>query len=109
MPAAVSDRPPRNGPIRRYFIPLNALSSGFAESEFSSSAALGALAACAGCAAWAGFTAFDCRSGFVCALAPLAESNNMIVKMKHTTDEGLRKVLRPIETVSGRIRQIELW
>src|SRR5215470_11453588 len=72
MPAAVSERPPRKGPIIRYFIPLNAFSSGLA-SSFSALATFGAFVEfCtegAFWAGWVGLAALDCRSGLVCANA----------------------------------------
>ena len=70
MPAAVSDRPPRNGPTSRYFIPLKAFSSGL-DSSLSLSPVFGEAVAVSGvaelCAGWAALAAFDCRSGLVCA------------------------------------------
>src|ERR1700722_15318639 len=70
MPAAVSDLPPRNGPIMRYFIPLNSLSSGLPDSLSEGEFSLDAFSVDAG-ADGVGLTAFDCRSGFVCANATL--------------------------------------
>src|ERR1700747_1264082 len=102
MPEAVSERPPRNGPISRYFIPLKAFSSGL-ESSFSLSVSLtleasalcavGAL--CAGCADLA---AFDCRSGLVCAFAAtkqkVVRKRARIKRAAH--DALLRKLCEPM-------------
>src|SRR5579864_518259 len=96
MPAAVSDRPPRNGPIRRYFIPLKGFSSGFDDSAASLS--LSAVPAVwAGCPVWVvctGLTAFDCRSGLVCARTPVAKKiENVITKTNRAIrDAGLQKL-----------------
>src|ERR1700722_13951362 len=70
MPAAVSDLPPRNGPIMRYFIPLNSLSSGLPDSLSDGGFSLDAFSVDDG-ADCVGLTAFDCRSGLVCANATL--------------------------------------
>src|SRR5580704_16217872 len=96
MPAAVSDRPPRKGPISRYFMPLKAFSSGFEDSAPSLSLSVEA----AGCAVWvvspgfAAFAAFDCRSGLTWAIT--VEANKiakLTSKTKRATKDGcLRKV-----------------
>src|SRR5580704_12295951 len=99
MPAAVSERPPRNGPIILYFIPLKAFSSGLDDSAFSPSAVFAASAVWGVGVVFSGFTALDCRSGFACASTPMTvrKMRNEIAQNRRTVNEAfLRKLSRPI-------------
>ena len=96
MPAAVSDRPPRNGPIIRYFIPLKAFSSGL-DSSLSVSLSLEAAALCAVgavCAGCADLAALDCRSGLVCAFAAIKQKVvRKRARINRTADDALQRML----------------
>src|SRR5579864_4862521 len=97
MPAAVSDRPPRNGPTKRYFIPLKAFSSGL-DSSLSLSVALGEAAALcddgAVCADCADLAALDCRSGLVCACAATRQNaTRKKLTIKRAGDDALHRKL----------------
>src|SRR5579872_1562829 len=85
MPAAVRERPPRNGPIIRYFMPLKTFSSGLEDSSESSSflpsVVVAALAAWFDCGASAAVAAFDCRSGLACASAAIEKSVKSVRKI----------------------------
>src|SRR5579863_9528304 len=109
MPAAVSDRPPRKGPIKRYFIPLKAFSSGFEDSPLSESLAPGA-AVCPVGLAGAGFAAFDCRSGFVW---PAAETTKEIARVTARTKlakrgSNLRKRSRPMLSPGKEVNDLRV-
>lgn len=105
MPAAVSDRPPRKGPINRYFIPLKIFSSGLEDSAASVPLSVEGAACAAGCevcAAGDGFTAFDCRSGLACECAPLVKelANATAKNNRANRDACLQKLSEPMFKVS---------
>src|SRR5215469_13523152 len=86
MPAAVNDRPPRKGPISRYWSPLNGFSSGLVSSgpvlgDFCS-AALGGFDVSA-----AGLIAFDWRSVFTCATLTTAGITKKVSEPEKATSK----------------------
>src|SRR5579859_2183133 len=101
MPAAVKDLPPRNGPTRRYFIPLKTFSSGLVDSAVSASlgvaAAAGWVACAAGCEA---LTALDCRSGLACAGAAVVNQvRNEMARTRWTQNKAFFEPM--FEVISG--------
>src|SRR5215469_10640389 len=81
MPAAVNDRPPRKGPIRRYCIPLNGFSSGLVASGSAFGDFCSAVLEDFGVSA-VGLLAFDCRSGLACATLTALKINNKVSEKK---------------------------
>src|SRR5450759_3227983 len=111
MPAAVSDLPPRKGPIRRYFIPLKAFSSGLEDSA-ASELLSGVVGGWAGWVVCSGFTALDCRSCLAWACAAVANNvENVTAKTNRTMrDAFLRKLSGPMVKVSpGKKWTMALW
>ena len=92
MPADVSDRPPRQGPISRYFIPLKAFSSGLEDSAVSESTSVGDAddVVCVASLGFAAVAAFDCRSGLVWACTAVV---NEIKRESAKTNRGARDAL----------------
>src|ERR1700686_3894202 len=93
MPAAVNDRPPRKGPIIRYFIPWKGFSSGLGVSEVWASPSSGA-AGLPTSVLCDGLTAFDCRSGLAWARArDVTRTMNVAAKTNRAANnEFLRKL-----------------
>src|ERR1035437_8746227 len=111
MPAAVSDLPPRKGPIRRYFIPLKAFSSGLEDSSAAELLSGGAV----GWAGWVvctGVTALDCRSGLAWACAAVANNVENVTanRIRAMRDAFLRELSGPMVKVSpGKKWTMALW
>src|ERR1051326_7107308 len=101
MPAAVNDLQPRNGPTRRYFIPLKTFSSGLVDSAVSASLAVAVAAGWVVCAAGCeDLTAFDCRSGLVCAgTAVVNQVKNEMARIRRTQNKAFFEPM--FEVISG--------